>query len=506
MLLQNGARAIATVAAACQKQMVLRRGATGIRQPHMGRRREPGKSAPIRIKSTTMPDDQMPASHPAALTAARPPAPLSGEVRVPGDKSISHRALMFGALAVGRTEITGLLEGEDVLATAAALRAMGAGIERSQAGRWLVDGVGLGGLGEPADVIDLGNSGTSARLLLGILATHPFTAFVTGDASLRTRPMRRVTDPLSRFGARFVTREGGRLPLAVSGAADPIPQVYRLPVPSAQVKSAVLLAGLNAPGETSVIETTPSRDHTERMLSHFGAKVAIEPEANGGRRVTVEGQPELVAAPITVPGDPSSAAFPLVAALIVPGSDVTIANVGLNPSRTGLLTSLREMGADFTLVNERTEGGEPVADLRVRAGDLKGAEIPSERAPTMIDEYPILAVAASCARGRTVMRGLAELRVKESDRLAGIAEGLAACGVRVSIEGDDLTVEGSGNLPAGDAMIATRLDHRMAMAFLVLGLAANQPVRIDDARPIATSFPDFVPLMARLGATFQDAV
>lgn len=452
-----------------------------------------------------MPDDRKsfaPALLPRPLVAARPPAPLAGAVAVPGDKSISHRSLMLGALAVGRTEIRGLLEGEDVLATAAALRAMGAAIELSADGRWLVDGVGLGGLGEPEDVLDLGNSGTAARLLLGILATHPFTAFVTGDASLRSRPMMRVIEPLSRFGALFHSRAGGRLPLAVTGALSPVPQVYRLPVPSAQVKSAVLLAGLNTPGETSVIETTPSRDHTERMLGHFGAHVVIEPQVNGGRRVTVVGQPELVAAPITVPGDPSSAAFPLVAGLIVPGSEVTIRNVGLNPSRTGLLTSLREMGADITLVDERNEGGEPVADLLVRAGTLNGADIPPERAPSMIDEYPILAVAAACARGRSVMRGLAELRVKESDRLSGIAEGLARCGVRVSIEGDDLIVEGAGNFPAGGATIETRLDHRMAMAFLVLGLATNEPVQIDDARPIATSFPDFVPLMERLGARF----
>ena len=424
---------------------------------------------------------------------------------MPGDKSISHRALMLGALAVGRTKIKGLLEGEDVLATAAALRALGAAIVRTRDGSWLVDGVGLGGLAEPDDVLDLGNSGTSARLLLGILATHPFTAFVTGDASLRRRPMGRVIEPLSRFGAQFRSREGGRLPLAVTGTASPVPIVYRLPVPSAQVKTAVLFAGLNTPGATSVVETLPSRDHTERMLGHFGARVTIEPEPGGGRRVTVVGQPELIAAPITVPGDPSSAAFPLVAALIVPGSQVTIANVGLNPSRTGLLDCLREMGADITLVNERSAGGEPVADLLVRAGPLRGADIPPERAPSMIDEYPILAVAAACAQGRTVMRGLAELRVKESDRLAGIAEGLARCGVRVSIEGDDLIVEGSSNFPAGGATIETQLDHRMAMAFLVLGLAANQPVRIDDSRPIATSFPDFLPLMTRLGASFREA-
>jgi 3-phosphoshikimate 1-carboxyvinyltransferase len=439
---------------------------------------------------------------PAPLTATRPPAPLAGAVTVPGDKSISHRALMFGALAVGRTEITGLLEGEDVIATAAALRAMGAGIARAENGVWRVVGVGVGGLGEPEDVLDLGNSGTSARLLLGMLATHPLTAFVTGDASLRRRPMRRVIEPLSRFGARFVAREGGRLPLAVTGAADPTPLEYRLPVPSAQVKSAVLLAGLNTPGLTTVIENEPTRDHTERMLRHFGATVRVEDEPGCGRRISVAGQPELRAAPIIVPGDPSSAAFPLVAALIVPGSEIRIENVGLNPSRTGLLATLAEMGADIAFENRREAGGEPVADLRVRAGTLTGTDVPPERAPSMIDEYPILAAAAACARGRTIMRGLAELRVKESDRLAGIAEGLARCGVEVRIEGDDLIVEGTGAPPPGGAEIMTRLDHRIAMAFLVLGLATRDPVRIDDARPIATSFPDFVPLMRRLGASF----
>ena len=448
-------------------------------------------------------DHMMPPPLPSPLTGARPRAPLAGVVPVPGDKSISHRALMLGGLAIGRTEIEGLLEGEDVLATAAALRLMGAAIVRADDGRWLVDGVGLGGLVEPDDVIDLGNSGTSARLLLGILASHPFTAFVTGDASLRRRPMGRVTTPLSRFGAQFQGRDGGRLPLAVTGARSPVPIVYELPVPSAQVKSAVLLAGLNTPGATSVVEPQTTRDHTERMLGHFGAKVTVETEPAGGRRITVIGHPELIAAPITVPGDPSSAAFPLVAALIVPGSEVTIANVGLNPSRTGLLLCLQEMGADITFENRREAGGEPVADLHVRAGTLTGADIPASRAPLMIDEYPILAVAAACARGRTRMRGLAELRVKESDRLTGIAEGLTRCGVRVTVEGDDLIVEGADNLPTGGALIETRLDHRIAMAFLVLGLATGQPVQIDDARPIRTSFPDFVPLMTRLGAVFS---
>ena len=439
----------------------------------------------------------------APTTLAQSSGPLAGTIRVPGDKSISHRALMLGALAIGRTEITGLLQGEDVLATAAALNALGATVARLDDGRWTVDGIGVGALAEPEDVLDLGNSGTAARLLLGMLATHPITAFVTGDASLRRRPMGRVVEPLNRFGARFVAREGGRLPLAVSGAANPIPISYRLPVPSAQVKSAVLLAGLNTPGETTVIEPQPTRDHTERMLRHFGATVIIEAEESG-RRITVEGFPELAAALITVPGDPSSAAFPLVAALIVPGSEVTAEGVGINPLRAGLLECLREMGADITLLNPREEGGEPVADIRARAGTLTGADIPAERAPRMIDEYPILAVAAACARGRTVMRGLSELRVKESDRLSGIAEGLAGCGVNVAIEGDDLIVDGAGNLPAGDALIATRLDHRIGMAFLVLGLAANQPVRIDDATPIATSFPGFIELMRGLGALIRE--
>jgi 3-phosphoshikimate 1-carboxyvinyltransferase len=442
---------------------------------------------------------------PAPLLAARPYTPLSGKIRVPGDKSISHRALMLGALAVGRTQISGLLEGEDVLATAAAINALGAHASPTGDGRWAVNGVGIGGLVEPEDLLDLGNSGTSARLLLGILATHPITTFVTGDASLRRRPMSRVVAPLSRIGARFVTRESARLPLAISGAADPVPISYQLPVPSAQVKSAVLLAGLNVPGTTTVIEPQPTRDHTERMLRHFGATVATEPVEGGGKRITIEGYPELAAAPIAVPGDPSSAAFPLIAALIIPGSEVTIEGVGINPLRIGLIECLREMGADVALLNERDEGGEPVADLRARAGTLRGADIPAERAPRMIDEYPILAVAAACAHGRTVMRGLAELRVKESDRLSAIAVGLGACGVRVAVDGDVLTVEGDGGPPEGGALIATQLDHRIAMAFLVLGLAARLPVRIDDSAPIATSFPGFLSLMNRLGGAMKEA-
>jgi 3-phosphoshikimate 1-carboxyvinyltransferase len=441
---------------------------------------------------------------PAPLIAARPRMPLAGKIRVPGDKSISHRALMLGALAVGRTEISGLLEGEDVLATVTAINALGAQAFAAGDGRWMVDGIGIGGLVEPEDLLDLGNSGTAARLLLGILATHPFTAFVSGDASLRRRPMGRIVEPLSRMGARFVIREGARLPLAISGATDPIPISYHLPVPSAQVKSAVLLAGLNAPGTTTVIEPLPTRDHTERMLRHFGTTVSTELIEGGGKRIAVDGYPELVATPIAVPGDPSSAAFPLIAALIVPDSQVTVEGVGINPLRSGLFECLREMGADIALLNEREEGGEPVADLRARAGTLKGADIPAERAPRMIDEYPILAVAAACARGRTVMRGLAELRVKESDRLSAIAAGLRACGVRVAVDADVLTVEGDGGPPEGGALIATQLDHRIAMAFLVLGLAADQPVRIDDATPIATSFPGFPSLMNGLGGDIRE--
>jgi len=449
--------------------------------------------------------DDLSLQSPEPLTATRPHAPLTGKIRVPGDKSISHRALMLGALAVGRTEISGLLEGEDVLAAAAAINALGAHAEPVGDGRWTVDGVGIAGLAEPEDLLDLGNSGTAARLLLGILATHPITAFVTGDASLRRRPMGRVVEPLSRIGARFVTREGARLPLAINGAANPVPISYRLPVPSAQVKSAVLFAGLNALGTTTVIEPQPTRDHSERMLRHFGATVVTEPVEGGGKRITLEGCPELAAAPIVVPGDPSSAAFPLIAALIVPGSEIIIEGVGVNPLRTGLFECLREMGADLALLKERDEGGEPVADLRVRSGTLKGADIPAERAPRMIDEYPILAVAAACARGRTVMRGLAELRVKESDRLTAIAAGLAACGVRVAVDGDTLTVEGDGGPPEGGALIATQLDHRIAMAFLVLGLATRLPVCIDDAAPIATSFPGFLRLINGLGGAIGKA-
>ncbi len=428
-----------------------------------------------------------------------PAGPLWGGVRVPGDKSISHRALMLGALAVGETVVANLLEGEDVLRTAAAMRALGARIERDQGGIWHVWGRGIGGLQEPAEVLDMGNAGTGARLLLGLLATHALTAFLTGDASLRRRPMGRVMMPLRRFGATFVARQGDRLPAAVCGTADPLPIEYLLPVPSAQVKSAILLAALNTPGETTVVEPVPTRDHTELMLRHFGVDLRVERAANG-RATTVRGQPEIAGRRIAVPADPSSAAFPLVAALLLPGSDVTLAGVGLNPHRTGLIETLRAMGAEIAILDERSEAGEPVADLRVRASRLTGVEVPAERAPSMIDEYSILAVAAAAADGPTVMRGLAELRLKESDRLAAMAEGLAACGIAAEAGQDTLTVHGTGRRPPGGGFVRTGLDHRIAMAFLVLGMAAERPVAIDDAMPIETSFPGFAALMNGLGA------
>lgn len=433
-----------------------------------------------------------------ALTA-RAAGPLRGEARVPGDKSISHRALMLAALAVGETTVTGLLEGEDVLRTAQAMRALGAGVTRLGAGAWRVHGRGVGGLAEPEDILDMGNAGTGARLLLGVLAGHAFTAFLTGDGSLRRRPMGRVTGPLGRMGARFVARGGGRLPLAVTGSDALVPVVYELPVASAQVKSAVLLAGLAAPGETTVIEPQPSRDHTEHMLRHFGVPVRVEDRPGGARAITVTGQVELAARDLDVPADPSSAAFPAVAALIVPGSEVRLPGVNANPLRFGLFQTLKEMGADIAVENTRTQAGEPVADLVVRASALKGIEVPPERAPAMIDEYPVLAVAAACADGTTRMTGLAELRVKESDRLAAMARGLAACGVAVEEGPDSLVVHGRGR-PAGGARIEVALDHRIAMAFLVLGLAARQPVTIDDAAAIGTSFPGFAGLMNGLGA------
>jgi 3-phosphoshikimate 1-carboxyvinyltransferase len=433
-------------------------------------------------------------------SSSRPTAPLTGTITVPGDKSISHRALMFAALAVGESRITGLLEGEDVLRTAAAMRALGAEVYRQPDGTWSVAGRGIGGLTEPADVLDMGNSGTAARLLAGVLASHEMFSVMTGDASLRGRPMRRVIDPLSQCGAQFSARAGGRLPLAVQGAQMAMPISYRLPVASAQVKSAILLAGLNARGETVVDEPEPTRDHTENMLRHFGATVRVETNGSG-RVITLAGQPELRAADVRVPGDPSSAAFPLVAALLVPGSRITIAGLGLNPLRTGLLATLREMGADLTVTNTRSEGGEPVGDLTIAHGPLTAVEVPPERAPSMIDEYPVLAVAAAFATGTTRMRGLKELRVKESDRLAATAALLSVNGADVRIEGDDLLV--TGGLPAGGGLVETHMDHRIAMSALVLGQGTRAAVRVDDTSFIDTSFPGFVALMRGLGAAFD---
>lgn len=439
---------------------------------------------------------------PTPLTASRS-AGLSGTIAVPGDKSISHRALMVGASAIGETRIAGLLEGEDVLCTAAACRALGAEVERLGDGLWRVVGRGVGGLKEPAGLLDLGNSGTGVRLLMGLVAAHPFTSFFSGDASLCSRPMERVMAPLRRMGAAFASRSGGRLPLAVIGSDGLVPIEYESPVASAQVKSAVLLAGLNTPGRTTVIEPKPSRDHTELILRHFGAEVTVEDLPDGARAATLTGQPELIARDVVVPGDISSAAFPLVAALLVPGSKVTVTNVGLNPLRVGLLEALRLMGATIHHANRRVEAGEPVADLVAEASGLQGADIPADLAPAMIDEYPILAMAAACAEGVTRMNGLAELRVKESDRLAAIARGLAACGVKVE-EGEDwLAVHGTGKPPKGGATIAVHLDHRIAMSFLVLGQATAESIAVDDASPIDTSFPGFADLMGGLGAVVK---
>ncbi len=431
---------------------------------------------------------------PRAFTASRPQAPIDGNLLVPGDKSISHRALMFAGLAIGETRISGLLEGEDVLRTAAAMRALGAEVVQDGPGQWRVSGRGIGGLVEPVDVLDMGNSGTAARLLAGILASHPMFAVMTGDASLRRRPMRRVTDPLAACGASFLARDGGRLPLAIQGATEALPIDYRVPVPSAQVKSALLLCGLNARGITRVEEPEATRDHSENMLRHFGAEVSVERHG----RVTIislVGQPDLRAADVVVPGDPSSAAFPVAAALLVPGSRLRIGGLGLNPLRTGLFTTLREMGADLEVENARTEGGEPVGDLVVRHGPLRGVEVPWERAPSMIDEYPVLAAIAACADGTTCMRGLKELRVKESDRLSATAALLTANGVRVEIQGDDLIVHGNGRAPTGGGMVKTHMDHRLAMTALVLGLATENAVTVDDASFIDTSFPRFADLM-----------
>ena len=435
---------------------------------------------------------------------ARKSGPLSGTALVPGDKSISHRALILGAMAVGETRITGLLEGQDVLDTASAMRAFGAEVTRHGLGDWSVHGVGVGGFREPADVIDCGNSGTGVRLIMGTMATTAMTATFTGDASLRKRPMGRVTDPLSLFGTRAYGRQGGRLPMTVVGAANPVPVRYALPVASAQVKSAVLLAGLNAPGETVVIEREPTRDHSERMLLGFGAELHVEKGAEG-HIITLKGRPELRPQSVAVPRDPSSAAFPVCAALIVEGSDILVPGVSQNLTRNGLYITLVEMGARIEFQNPRTEGGEPVADLRVRFSDqMQGIEVPPERAPSMIDEYPILSVVAAFATGKTVMKGVKELRVKESDRIDAMARGLEACGVRIEEDEDTLIVYGmgAGGMPGG-ATAATHLDHRIAMSFLVAGMAAQNPVSVDDASPILTSFPIFEGLMQTLGATLE---
>jgi 3-phosphoshikimate 1-carboxyvinyltransferase len=432
------------------------------------------------------------------LTARRA-GRLAGRIRVPGDKSISHRALILGALTVGETRIAGLLEGEDVINTGRAMQALGASVERTGEDAWRVHGVGVAGFAEPKAPLDFGNSGTGCRLTMGAVAGCPISAIFDGDASLRTRPMRRILDPLEKMGARTRDQaDGGRLPLTVQGATAPIPIVYEPPVPSAQVKSAVLLAGLAAPGETTVIENEATRDHTERMLRHFGADVRVETSGAHGRRVTLKGQPELSPAAVAVPADPSSAAFPLVAALIVPGSEIVLDGVMLNPLRAGLYATLREMGASIEELDRRNEGGEDVADLRVRFSALKGVDVPPERAPTMIDEYPVLAVAAAFAEGTTRMRGLKELRVKESDRLAATAAMLRANGVDLEIQGDDLIVHGKGRA-SGGGLVATHMDHRIAMAALVMGLAAEKPVRVDDTAFIATSFPDFVGMLRRMG-------
>ena len=429
---------------------------------------------------------------------------LQGQIRIPGDKSVSHRSLMLSALAIGETRVSGMLEGEDVLATAAAMRAMGAEVKRQDDGTWCIVGRGVGGLAEPANAIDMGNAGTGVRLLMGLVATHPITCTFTGDASLSRRPMERVMGPLRAFGTTFISRDGRLLPITVTGAANPIPVRSVMTVPSAQVKSAVLLAGLNTPGKTQVVERERTRDHTENMLRHFGADVTTEPQDDGTTLITLIGQPELVACDIQVPADVSSAAFPIVAALIVPGSDVRIEAVGLNPLRAGLIETLRDMGADLTIENAREEGGEPVGDLVVRASKLKGIDVPPERAPSMIDEYPILCVAAAFATGTTRMTGVGELRVKESDRLEAMVQGLSACGVTTRSGDDWMEVDGLDDVPKGCAEIAVDLDHRIAMSFLVLGLATENPVSIDDADAIATSFPGFVDLMEKLGARIEE--
>lgn len=437
---------------------------------------------------------------PIPMTSAKC-GPLKGVAEVPGDKSISHRSLILGAMAVGETRIFGLLQGDDVLDTARAMRAFGAEVTDHGDGEWSVYGVGVGGFAEPENVLNCGNSGTGVRLIMGAMATSPITATFTGDASLNSRPMARITDPIALFGAQSFGRKGGRLPMTIVGATDPLPVNYTVPMPSAQVKSAVLLAGLNAPGQTVVIEREATRDHTERMLAGFGAEIITE-HTDQGHVITLTGQPELKPQTITVPRDPSSAAFPVCAALICEGSDVLVPNISLNATRAGLFTTLQEMGADLTFENARSEGGEPVADLRARfSPDMQGVEVPPARAASMIDEYPVLSVVAAYAKGETIMRGVKELRVKESDRIEAMATGLRANGIAVK-DGPDwwiVTGNGPGQVPGG-ATCASHLDHRIAMSFMILGMGAQNPVSLDDGSPITTSFPIFEPLMAALGA------
>jgi 3-phosphoshikimate 1-carboxyvinyltransferase len=438
-------------------------------------------------------------ANPAPLTAVKAPKSLTGTLRVPGDKSISHRALMFAALATGKTTIKGLLEAEDVLNTAKAVTALGAPATKS-GNTWTVLGRGTGGLKAPDAPIDFGNSGTGTRLMMGVVAGHDITVTMMGDPSLSRRPMGRVLKPLRQMG--LLTREDrDTLPLTVEGSSHLVPIEYVLPVPSAQVKSAILIAGLMAAGETTVIEKEPTRDHTERMLRYFGAQVETEVR-DGLTRITVHGDAELEGRDVVVPGDPSSAAFLICAALLVPGSDVTVEGVLVNETRTGLYTTLKEMGADIAFLNEREEGGEPIADIRARHSKLTGVHVPAARAPSMIDEYPVLAAVAGFAHGDTRMDGLAELKVKESDRLAATAAGLASNGVRATVDGDTLIVHGTGSV-AGGGTVATHLDHRIAMAFLTMGLASDAPVTVDDTAMIATSFPEFRGLMERLGASYK---
>ena len=436
---------------------------------------------------------------------SKPVDTLSGISMMPGDKSISHRAVLFSALAAGKSEIYGLLEGDDVKRTACAIADLGCHVEPQSGGRWMVAGCGIGGLSPSNKVLNMGNSGTAARLLLGVLAGYNFTTFLTGDKSLCKRPMDRVTVPLSKMGATFRTSEG-RLPIAITGAERLLPLEYHLPMASAQVKSAILLAGLHAPGETTVIEPEPTRDHTERMLCHFGGTVSVNPRKTGGNSITIKGQPELVPAKISVPGDFSSAAFPIVGALILPGSKVKLPRIGVNQGRIGLLTTLNEMGARIDSSNNHENGPEPIADLTVRHSELHGVDVPAERAPSMIDEFPILAIAAACAEGPTTMHGLKELRVKESDRLTAIIDGLVAAGIQATTTKDTLTIQGVNGRPQGGNRnaIKTHFDHRIAMSFLILGMCSQKPIVIDDGRSINTSFPNFVELINQIGGNISD--